>query len=384
MSPVWITSLRLVLVACALAGGATRVTAQAAPAAPAADKADKADKAARKAAKLQAGGQRDSQPGEPKVPRLFQSESPVAVTFTTNIGQIRGDKDEKAPWHWASLSYVDSGRTILVPARARTRGIWRLKHCAFPPIRLHFSEKETKHTLFHGLGKPKLVNYCRDNGTYEQYVLQELQLYRLYALLTPVSHRVRLLKVTYADSATGKQDVVRWAFITEDPDELARRLHGTLVKIKGAGPDDLDHFQLALAYLFQFLIGNTDFSFSGLHNAELIGTTDGRILPVAYDFDYAGAINASYATPDPSFRISSVRERRLRAYCTIAEEFPNALAVLLAKKDAIYALYHDEVGKLMDPRAVRETLAYFDSFYDQVRSPREAEQNVFSNCQGPH
>ena len=41
------------------------------------------------------------------------------------------------------------------------------------------------------------------------------------------------------------------------------------------------------------------------------------------------------------------------AYCELRDEFPGALAVLQEKKDAIYALYHDEIGKLMNPDVVR-------------------------------
>ena len=326
---------------------------------------------------------RDSADGPPSVPRLFQSEAPLAVTFTTNIGRLRGDRGDKEPWRWATLTYQDSaGKPLVVPVRAKTHGIWRLKHCDFPPVRLHFTNKEVKHTLFHDVEKPKFVNYCRDSDQYEQYILQEFMLYRVYQLLTPASHRVRLLKVAYTDSASGKREAYRYGFIIEDPDQLAARLSATQVKIKGSSPSDLDHYQLALAYLFEYFIGNTDFSFSGLHNTELYGLLDGRILPVAYDFDYAGAVNTSYATPDPSFNIRSVRDRKFRAYCSIAEEFPNALQVFVQKKDAIYALYRDPVGQLLDARAVKQTLAYFDDFYETVQTPQAAERNLFSQCQG--
>ena len=72
------------------------------------------------------------------------------------------------------------------------------------------------------------------------------------------------------------------------------------------------------------------------------------------------------------------------AYCEISSEFPGAVARLVEKKDAIYALYRDEIGKLMSPNVVRETLGYFDEFYDRVRTPQEAEKNVFRNCIKPN
>ena len=323
--------------------------------------------------------------GEKSVPVFYTSEKPLAITFRTNIKQIRRDKGDTPPWRWASLSYADSaGKTVDVPARIRVRGIWRLKHCEFPPIRLNFAGKDTKNTVFEGLDKPKLVNYCRDNDQYEQYMLQEAQLYRIYQLLTPISHRVRVVRLTYLDSASGKKEAERYAMIVEDPDQLANRLLAKPIKTKGASAADMEPKELALAYMFLYFIGNLDFSFNGLHNTELLGTTDGRILPVAYDFDYAGAVNASYAVPPPNYGVPNVRTRKFMASCEISPECPGAVARMQEKKEAIYALYHDEIGKLMSPNIVKETLGYFDEFYDRVRTPQEAEKNVFRNCIRPN
>ena len=322
---------------------------------------------------------------ELKVPALFRADAPIALTFTTNIKQLRRDKSETPPWRWASLTYQDSAKgSVVVPLRVHTRGFWRLKTCTFPPVRLNFSGHETKQTLFHDLEKPKLVNYCKDTDTYEQYILQEIQLYRVYELLTPLSHRVRLVKMSYVDSASGKREAERYAFIVEDPEQLASRNLAQLIKVKGASGDDLDHPQLALAYLFQYFIGNMDFSFSGLHNTELLGTSDGRILPVAYDFDFSGAVNTAYATPPPDYQVRSVRIQKIPRHLRRGGGFSAARARFIEKKDVIYALYHDDIGKLMDPGVVRETLRYFDEFYDAVRTPEAAKRNVFDSCVRPH
>ena len=264
--------------------------------------------------------------------------------------------------------------------RTRTRGIWRLKNCDFPPLRLKIGDKASKHTIFHNLGEPKLVNFCRNNDGYEQYILQEFMLYRIYQLLTPVSHHVRLLKVTYTDSATGKVEATRYGFISEDPAQVAERMDGTILKEKGAVADDLDPAQSSIAFLFQYMIGNTDFSFGGLHNAELVRTSTGNILPIAYDFDYAGAVNASYATTDPRLRIKTVRERQFRGYCAFNAEYPKALPLFTEKKGAIYALYTDPLGQLLSPRGGKETLSYFDDFYSDFQTPKDAQRKIFADC----
>lgn len=317
------------------------------------------------------------------LPSLFRSEQPIEVTFTTNIGKIRGDKKDNPPWRPATISYKgDDGNLVTIPIQARTRGIWRLRMCDFPPLRLNFKGETTKGTIFHKLDKPKLVSYCQDNDYYEQYILQEYQLYRIYGLLTPMSHHVRLLKFAYADSGSGKIRARRYGFIMEEPGAMGARLGGKILEQKGAQPGDLDPFQDALFGVFQYFIGNTDFSIGGLHNVELFFSNDGTAAPVAYDFDFAGAVNARYAVPDQTLNLPNVRQRLFRGYCTNPEEYAKVFALFNEKKPQIYALYSDSVGKLIDQGAVRSTLRYFDEFYETINDRRSAKGRILESCLG--
>ena len=308
------------LYAAALAASSTRAGAQ---------KPDKPDKPAKAEKERKAGA-------DTTTPPLFATEAPLAVTLTANIRTLRGDKSETSPYRAATMSYTDAdGKTVSVPFTVKTHGVWRLKHCVFPPLRLKFSNKETKKTLFYDLQKPKMVSVCKDNDSYEQLLLKELQLYRVYQAITPVSHRVRTLKVSYADSATGKVEMTRYAFLFEDPDELSDRLGGMLTKAKGALSDD---------------------------------------------FDFSGAVNAPYATVDPQFRAKRVVDRMFRGYCAILPNYPAAIALIQTRKDRIYALYRDSIGSLLSPDNVKETLEYYDRFFDEVKTPRDAEANVLRTC----
>ncbi len=338
-----------------------------------------ADVPAQKAPKPDKLDKRDKTPQAP--PIFFDSEDPLAVTLTANIGRLRRDKSPNPPWRAATLSYTSAeATTVTVPIKARTRGIWRLKTCEFPPLRLNFSGEQSKGTVFQRLDKPKLVSFCRDTDGYEQYVLQELQLYRAYQLLTPVSHKVRLLRVAYTDSASGKVHATRHAILLEEPDALAARLGGRIVEHKGALPGDLDPFFDALVGVFQYFIGNTDFSSAALHNMELLQKPDGTMVPLAYDFDFSGAVNATYATVDPKLTVTHVRARLFRGYCTEGDAFAKIFALFNEKKDQIYALYGDPVGKLLDPRVARETLQYFDAFYRTINDSRLARREILEAC----
>ena len=315
------------------------------------------------------------------LPSFFESQNPIDVTFTANIGKLRGDKNENHPWRAATLSYKGAdGSDITVPLRARTRGIWRLKTCEFPPLRLNFTGETSKATIFNKLDKPKLVSYCRDADDYEQYILQEFQLYRIYHLLTPVSHNARLLKLTYADSGNGKVRTKRYGFLLEEPKAMAARLGGKIIEQKGAVAGDLEPYHNALMGVFEYMIGNTDFSVAGLHNVELFFTAEGDVLPVAYDFDFAGAVNARYAAPDEKLGLPNVRQRMFRGYCNDAESYAKVFALFKEKKPEIYALYTDEIGKLMDPGTVKETLRYFDQFYETITDPRSARRSIIQSC----
>jgi hypothetical protein len=309
-----------------------------------------------------------------KVPKLFSRVTPLQLTLAMNLKQLRKERSETSPYHAATLAYVDADSTpVAVPVRVKTHGIWRLKHCELPPLRLNFSNKAVKGTIFHDVEKPKVVSPCKRNADYEQYVLQEYQLYRIYQLLTPASHRARLVHMTYVDSATGKAEPPVYAFIFEDPEQMAARLGGQIIKTKGAGPDDLKPAQSAIAFLFEYMIGNTDFSFWGQHNGEIVTFANGDNLPVAYDFDFSGAVNAPYATVDPQLSIKRVRDRLYRGYCAHNAMLPGAIAVFQQQKAAIYALYGDEIGKLINARTVHETLRYFDDFYSDISRPKELQ-----------
>lgn len=320
-----------------------------------------------------------------RVGRFFRSETPITATLTTNIGRIRSDKAADAPWRAATLSYAaiapDTG-TVRVPVRIRTRGVWRLKTCEFPPIRLNFTSEAVKGTELRGLDEPKLVNYCRNTDEYERYILQELQLYRIYRLITPASHAVRLLRLAYTDSASGKVAATRYAFIVEEPDALAARLGGRVLEATGAGPNDLEPYADAVLGVFQYLIGNTDFGLSALHNAELLALPMGEFVPVAYDFDFAGAVDARYATVDPRLAVRRVRDRLYRGYCVPPEIYPRVFARFNAQRDSIYALYADAIGKLLGDDTVKETLAYFDEFYKIINDPKTAKSEIIDQCLG--
>jgi len=95
--------------------------------------------------------------------------------------------------------------------------------------------------------------------------------------------------------------------------------------------------------VFQYLIGNTDWSIQYRQNIKLINVYKSS-LPVAvpYDFDHAGMVDAPYAKPAPELQLLAVTERRYRGYCMQdIQVFDKTIALFNSKKDTIYKLNSD-------------------------------------------
>ena len=308
--------------------------------------------------------------------KLFRSDTVLPVTLRADFRDLRHDRDTtkaKAVWRDATITYAESGGVVTTPLRVRTRGIYRLKTCDDPPIRLAFSDSTARGTLFKGLHHPKLVVPCRERSDYEQLILQEYGIYKVQRLLTPVSLSARLLRLTIEDMSGRSKPQTEYAFITEDPQRLARRLGGTVDVAGGISVSDLTAPNAAYLTTFQYFIGNTDWSLPGLHNATTILVQD-SILPLVWDFDWSGVVDAPYATPDPRLGIHSVRERIWWWRCMSAEELEPVLARYESLRDSITAVVHSIPG--LTPREQQRTVSYYDDFYkaiaDRARFVRNA------------
>jgi hypothetical protein len=315
------------------------------------------------------------------LPPLFTSETPLEFSIRANFRSLHRSRTRASGLHSAVITYTEGGATRELPLQVRSRGIYRLRHCELPPLRLQFNRQAAGDTPFAGVRRGRLVMHCRNSDEYEDYVLREYQIYRMLNVLTPLSHRARLARVTYVDSASGRNLATRYAFIMEDDAAMAQRNAGRILEQQGARPGDLDPFHDALVGVFQFMVGNVDWSIAGLHNVMIVGT-EANVYPVAYDFDFAGAVNTRYAVPDARLGISSVRERLMRGYCVALEDFDRVFALFNEKQSELYALYQDELGRLLAPATVRETLAYYDEFYRTINDPRAARERIIRACRG--
>ena len=310
---------------------------------------------------------------------LFRSDSVLAVTIRTDLRTLYRDRDTAtAQWHEGTFTLAGPAGPVSVPVRLRTRGIFRRRTCDVPPIRLRFAGKDVRGTPLEGLSRPKLATHCFDRDQYEQNTLLEYAIYRVLRLFTPASLSVRLLRVTYEDSVTGRRAVTRYGFLIEEEDQLAQRLGGTVLESVGIRFANLTPESNALLGVFEYFIGNTDWSLPYRHNVGLV-RTPAALLPVLYDFDWSGEIDAPYAHPDPRLRTYSVRQRVYRGACQSAAELEPVLARFEALRDSITAVYRAVPG--LNPQVLERTLRYTDEFYRAIADrPRFVREAVERDC----
>lgn len=327
---------------------------------------------------------------------LFASHEPLTFTIEAPLSTIFKDRGEERNERPAKLIVVgNDGQPMSLDVDVRTRGKTRAERriCEFPPLRLDFNKKGNG-TVFEGQNALKLVVHCQDGRTeYNQYVLQEYLAYRMYNLLTDRSFNARLARVTYVDTDGKRDTVTRNAFLLEDVDDVAARNGVQALRIRAVPPQLVDPRSIALVGVFEYVIGNPDWSLFTVepteedccHNTVPIGAEGGPIFSVPYDFDVSGIVNTRYANRlfAPETRdlgIRRVRERAYRGLCASDQHLPEIFALFNEKRDAIYALYRGQPG--LDAEVVKETLEYLDAFYETINDPAKREREIERRCIG--
>ena len=302
---------------------------------------------------------------------LFQKKDVLPIKIETNMKALLKDRGENPAYHLAKLSYTDEhAESVSLPVRVKVRGNFRRKteNCDFPPLLLDFTKKKGKKTTFDGQNKLKLVTQCKR----EDYVFHEYLVYEVYNLITDYSFKARLVEVTYTDSLGKRKPQTDFGFFLEDENDIAKRNGAKLFAPKNPNTYLLDSLQMATVALFDYMIGNNDFSMFDLHNIKLYIQTGKRFIPVPYDFDHAGIVEASYALPPPQIEISSIRFRVYRGLNYSPEIFRAVFDKFNSVKPRIYALY--ENNPLLNAGYIKRTIKYLDEFYEHINDPKAVKK----------
>jgi len=297
---------------------------------------------------------------------LFSSESSLPVQLSFSTKEIRR-KTNDSTYINSTLGYRsedDSWKTFDVDLRVR--GDFRLRNCYFPPLKIQINKSESKGTLFEGNKELKLTVQCSAKKGTNDYVIKEYMAYKLYELISDYHYKTRLADISFKEiKGSDSKEYEFKGFFVEDTKKAADRLGGDVMKrlVHPMAQDPLESVHNAF---FMYMIGNTDFSTYVQHNEKLL-FVDEKIVPLPYDFDMSGLVNASYATiseaNEEPLPISSVRERLYRGFKRDPKIIAQVRQEFLDKKNEVMAMVDGLAPLFENPKEFSESKDYLLEFY---------------------
>jgi len=312
--------------------------------------------------------------------KFFTDTSVINATLSINYKHVRSEKDKIGVTFPAVFSCsMDDGSVINDHILVEVRGHFRRSYCDMLPLKLIYKKDST--CAFYKLKELKLVGVCNVNNNSEQDLLREYLTYKIYNLITDNSFRVRLLNLTYVDSSGRRKPITRHAFLMEDVKQLAKRNYCEEWSKKPVASERADRHMMTVVNIFEYMIGNTDWSVPGDHNIKLIENSSdstARPIPVPYDFDSSGLVHTEYAAPDERLGIVSVRERAYRGFPRTMEELNDVLDIFIKQKANIYEV----IGNcdLLNSSTKKDMIGYIDQFYRSISNKSNVKYLFIDNA----
>lgn len=226
---------------------------------------------------------------------LFEREDVLHLALKSDFKTFKRTRTKDIYLPAEMTCFVSDSFQVTHPVRLKARGIYRRANCAMPPLWLNirFSGIETKELS--DIRKMKMVTLCRYGDQYSNYLLREYLVYKIYNLLSPYSYRVRLVNLKIVDTGKDDRESSYWAFLIEPDKLMAERLRAKVIKSDELSMRTVNQEAMDRLAMFQYMIGNPDYSVTGRHNLKILAMrTSGPsgFIPVPYDFDFTGFVNA--------------------------------------------------------------------------------------------
>jgi hypothetical protein len=304
--------------------------------------------------------------------QFFDDERPVEISMVSNFRKLQSEK-KRGVFQEATVTLkLPDKEPVTEGIKLAARGEFRRMECVMPSIMLDF--KQPSAPRLNNLKKLKVVCGCSPSGYNEQLVFTEYLIYKMYNLFTDMSFKVRLAKLEFKDVNSRMKPYTQYGFLIEDVDEMAKR--NGCREIEGAVylTEYTNREQMTIVALFQYMVGNTDWSVPNYHNVKLIRSREDTLsLPyvVPYDFDFSGLVNANYAIPNPDLGIETVAERLYRGFPRTVDELERTTELFKVRKAAVYDLVKNFTYIREKERGIM--LKYLDEFYDVIQSRRNLD-----------
>jgi len=313
------------------------------------------------------------------VSKLFLEQQILPLKLNYSNKDVKR-KTNDSTYIITDLSYQkkdESWKSLEVELRGR--GFFRLKNCYFPPIKMKIKKSNTKGTIFKGNKKLKLVLPCLKQKSMNDAVVKEALAYKLYEIISPYHFKTRIVNVDFTESR-GKKTIDHNldGILIEDDKKFGDRHNGKMLKrfIHPLGQDATTSVQNAF---FQFMIANTDYSTAYQHNEKLFFINN-KIIPIPYDFDMSGLVNASYAVVsqinNESLAITKVTQRMYRGFQRDIKIFQTVRQEFLDNKNKMLEIIDSFESNFDDPSEFLKAKDFILSFYKILENDSQFQKKI--------
>ena len=303
------------------------------------------------------------------------------LKLETDWGQLVKEKlgEEYQP---GVLSFPGPDGTIVeLEISARARGNTRKEVCQFPPLKIKPAKKQLHELGLDPSSKLKLVLPCQNGKSNSEYLLKEALAYQLFAAIYPIHHRTKLVELEGWQN--NKEKYSFYAFLVEEEKEFAARVNGKRVKQEKINTIDLERDSYVKMCFFQYMIANTDWSAPNGHNLELLKLPGKeKMVPIPYDFDYAGFVDTDYAIPRSSVPIENVTQRFFLGKYVTEEEALECARFYLSKKEQLLQICRS--FDLLRDKSQDQIQEFLSGFFDTLADEEAVRQTFVTMRRRPN
>jgi hypothetical protein len=313
---------------------------------------------------------------------LFEIEEPLHLTMKFDMKTFKRTRQKEKYQPCEMTCHVTDSFHVTHQVRIKARGIFRRDNCSTPPFWLNIRYAGIETEQLKDVRKLKMVIRCRGSAQYSSYVLREYLTYKIYNIITPHSFKVRLVRLTMVDTGhKDKKSTEDWAFLIEPEELMAKRVTGKIIKSDELSIRTVNREMMDLVAMYQYLIGNGDFSVTGRHNLKILALANpdmAGFVPVPYDFDYTGLVNAHYAIPGETLGIKNVRERYYLGPCRPESVIQLAIDKLFSYREEIKDYIKN--FEYLEEKDRLDMISYIESFYNSADNEKFINRHIATTC----
>jgi hypothetical protein len=318
---------------------------------------------------------------ENDISALFENQETMEIKFSYSIKALKKEKQDSVYFPSMVHYKVPGGEWDSLTMNLRARGNFRRNNCFFPPIRIKIKKKDANGTLFEGNTNLKLVVPCQASNADLDLLMKEYLCYKLSEHVIPYYFNTRMANLTLIDiSGKNPKTFEVKGFFIEDDDVIAKRHNSKIAKDRQIVPLRQQALASVRVDFFEYMIANTDWSTMAQHNIKVMQTNDTKeYIPIPYDFDMSGLVNANYAITSNLLPISNVRQRIYRGFCRTPEDFEQVRAEYIEKESQIMKSV-DDLSAELNPKEIEDIKAFLEEFFNILKSDKLFNDQILSQC----